>query len=35
MDASREHTIGQIAETFGVSHMTIYRHLGDAREAAG
>ena len=27
MYASREHTIKEIADTFGVSHMTVYRHL--------
>jgi DNA invertase Pin-like site-specific DNA recombinase len=30
---SRQHTIKEIADTFGVSHMTVYRHLG--REQAG
>jgi predicted DNA binding protein len=27
---SREHTIKEIADTFGLSHMTIYQHLGKA-----
>jgi DNA invertase Pin-like site-specific DNA recombinase len=34
---SREHTVGQIAETFGVTRSTIYRHLdptGDRTPAA-
>ena len=30
MYASREHTIKEIADTFGVSHMTVYRHLETA-----
>jgi DNA invertase Pin-like site-specific DNA recombinase len=33
MYASREHTIGEIASTFGVSHMTVYRHLDGAARA--
>jgi DNA invertase Pin-like site-specific DNA recombinase len=37
MYASRQHTIKEIAQTFGVSHMTVYRHLerdGQAPAAA-
>jgi DNA invertase Pin-like site-specific DNA recombinase len=34
MYASREHTIKEIAGTFGVSHMTVYRHLERETAAA-
>jgi DNA invertase Pin-like site-specific DNA recombinase len=30
---SRKHTVNEIAETFGVSHMTVYRHLGKPEAA--
>jgi len=31
---SKKHTIKEIAETFGVSHMTVYRHLDPAKAQA-
>lgn len=35
MYASRQHTIREIAETFGVSNMTVYRSLQSCATARG